>query len=104
MMKITRKSLTTLTASAALFLGAAGCQQQQTQQPSGETSQEQPGAGVEVIPAYSVLEEKFQTEIVNMALAELGYEVQNAKELEYATMHTDIANGGIQFTAVHWEK
>lgn len=101
-MKPNHKSLTTLTASVLLLLGAVGCQQQAQQ--GSEGTSDQPGAGVEVIPAYSVLEEKFQTEIINMALEELGYEVTQAKELEYATMHTDIANGGIHFTTVHWEK
>jgi len=103
-MKVNRKSLTTLTASAVLLFGAVACQQQ-TQQPTGEEgSSEQPGAGVEVTPAYSVLEEKFQTDIINIGLERLGYNVQDAKELEYATMHTDLSNGGIDYTAVHWRK
>lgn len=101
-MKQTYKRLTTVTASLTLLLGTVACQQQ-AQQPTEGTS-DQPGSGVEVTPAYSVLEEKFQTEIVNMALKELGYDVTDAKELEYATLHTDLANGGIQFTTVHWEK
>lgn len=103
-MKLTYKSLTTLTASVALALGTVGCQEPPTTNEDNENTSSQPGTGVEVTPAYSVLEEKFQTEIVNMALEELGYDVSQAKELEYATMHTDLANGGIQFTAVHWEK
>ncbi len=104
MMKLNYKSFRTLTASVAILLGAAACQQ--PEQSTGETqnTSSQPGTGVEVTPAYSVLEEKFQTEIINMALEELGYDVTPAKELEYATMHTDLANGGIDFTAVHWEK
>ncbi|AFZ50406.1 glycine betaine/L-proline ABC transporter substrate-binding protein ProX [Dactylococcopsis salina] len=101
-MRPTYKRLSTVTASLVLLLGTAACQQQ-TEQPTEGTS-DQPGAGVEVTPAYSVLEEKFQTEIVNMALEELGYDVTPPKELEYATLHTDLANGGIHFTTVHWEK
>lgn len=63
-----------------------------------------PGAGVSVVPGYSVLEELFQTEIVNIGLERLGYTIEPGKELEYATMHVDIANGGITYTAAHWEK
>lgn len=63
-----------------------------------------PGEGITVTPGYSVLEELFQTEIVNIGLERLGYEIETGKELEYATMHVDIANGGITYTAAHWEK
>lgn len=76
---------------------------QQTGTPS-MTSGDLPGTGVSVTPAYSVLEELFQTEVVNIGLEKLGYDVQKGKELEYATMHVDIANGGIDFTTTHWAR
>ncbi|MFP4133809.1 MAG: glycine betaine/L-proline ABC transporter substrate-binding protein ProX [Halothece sp.] len=102
------KSITTLTASVALLLGVSACQPQggndTADDQNSEETAEQPGTGVEVTPAYSVLEERFQTEVVNMALEELGYDVVEPKELEYATMHTDLAGGGLDFTPVHWEK
>ncbi len=108
MIKQNFKSITSLTASFALLLGVAACEPQAgtdtADNQTSEESAEQPGAGVEVTAAYSVLEERFQTEIVNMALEELGYEVVEPKELEYATMHTDIAGGGLDYTPVHWEK
>ncbi len=63
-----------------------------------------PGEGVSVTPAYSVLEELFQTEIVNIGLEELGYTIESPKEIEYATMHVDLANGGIDYTPVHWQQ
>ncbi|MBT9312666.1 glycine betaine/L-proline ABC transporter substrate-binding protein ProX [Leptothoe kymatousa] len=62
-----------------------------------------PGAGVSVTPAYALLEEAFQTEVVNIGLEQLGYDINKAKELEYASMHVDIGNGGIDFTAAHWD-
>lgn len=65
---------------------------------------ELPGEDVSVTPGYSVLEELFQTEIVNIGLEQLGYEVEPGRELEYATLHVDIANGGITYTPAHWEK
>ena len=99
-MKTNSKLLTSFAISAIALLGAIGLAQASQQ----ATKQASPGAGVRVTPAYSVLEEKFQTDIVSIGLEQLGYEVRRAKELEYATMHVDLANGGIDFTAVHWEK
>ena len=99
MRKRDRKLLKTIALSAVILVGAVGFRQQQATKQASK-----PGAGVEVTPAYSVLEEKFQTDIVNIGLEQLGYEVRRAKELEYATMHVDLANGGIDYTAVHWEK
>lgn len=108
MMKQNFKSITTTTASFALLLSVAACQPQAgndtADNQTSEQTSEQPGAGVEVTAGYSVLEERFQTEIVNIALEELGYETPEPKELEYATMHTDIAGGGLDYTPVHWEK
>lgn len=89
-MKTYQKFWATATAIAALSsFGLTSCQ----------------GAGDDpVTPGYSVLEELFQTEIVNLGLEELGYEVEQGQQLEYATLHTDIANGGIEYTAAHWQK
>lgn len=69
-----------------------------------EAAEALPGEGVTVTAAYSNLEELFQTEIVNIGLEQLGYEIGDGKELEYATMHVDISNGGIDYTAVHWQQ
>lgn len=63
-----------------------------------------PGEGVSVTAAYSVLEELFQTEVVNIGLEQLGYTIESPKEIEYATMHVDLANGGIDYTPVHWRQ
>jgi glycine betaine/proline transport system substrate-binding protein len=63
-----------------------------------------PGEGISVTPGYGVLEELFQTEIVNIGLEQMGYEIEAPKELEYATLHVDTANGGITYTSAHWEK
>lgn len=102
MIQANYKSLATLATTIALLMGVAGCQS--LTQNAAKATFEEPGAGIKVTPAYSVLEEKFQTEIVNIGLEELGYDIQTPKELEYATMHTDLANGGIDFIADHWER
>jgi glycine betaine/proline transport system substrate-binding protein len=92
-----------VSATAVAVLAACGGGQQATTTPNGgEATAELPGEGVSVTPAYSVLEELFQTEVVNIGLEQLGYDVQDGKELEYATMHVDIANGGLDYTAAHW--
>lgn len=77
---------TSLTASAAL------------------QAQEMPGEGVEVQPLKSsIAEETFQTLLVSRALEELGYEVKDIKEIEYAAGHVAIANGDGTFMADHWD-
>lgn len=53
-------------------------------------------------PAYANLEELFQTEIVNIGLEELGYEVLSGSEVEYDIIHKAIANRYLDFTTVHW--
>ncbi|MBT9312667.1 glycine betaine/L-proline ABC transporter substrate-binding protein ProX [Leptothoe kymatousa] len=63
-----------------------------------------PGDGVNVTASYGLIEELFQTEVVNIGLEQLGYTINKPKELEYASMHVDMANGGIDFTTAHWEK
>jgi len=69
-----------------------------------DNSSNLPGEGVTVTPAYISLEERFQTEIVNIGLEKLGYEVGQMRELEPALMHTDLAAGGLDYTAAHWQK
>ncbi|ERN43144.1 ABC-type proline/glycine betaine transport system, periplasmic component [Rubidibacter lacunae KORDI 51-2] len=112
----TKRLLKPIAIAAALLLtGALGCQQPAADEVTGaldgdttdspsESATETPGAGTTVTAAYSVLEERFQTEIVNIGLEQLGYEIAEPKEIEYATMHVDIANGGTDFTAAHWQR
>lgn len=87
-------------AAAIATASLTACTEAETSETRSETL---PGEGVSVTPAYATLEERFQTEILNIGLERLGYDVQEPKEIENAPMHVDIANGGIDFTAVHWE-
>jgi len=67
-------------------------------------AQEMPGEGVTVVPLKSsIAEETFQTLLVMKALEELGYEVEDIKELEYAALHVAIAQGDGTFAADHWD-
>ncbi len=62
-----------------------------------------PGAGVEVQPLKSsIAEETFQTLLVMKALEELGYDVKDIQEIEYAAGHVAIGNGDATFLADHW--
>ena len=60
-----------------------------------------------VTPFHSpIVEETFQTEIVNRALAKLGYDVDSIKEVDYAVAYKSIAQEAdaddISFMAVNW--
>lgn len=67
-------------------------------------AQEKPGEGIEVQPLKSsIAEETFQTLLVSRALEELGYDVKDIKEIEYAAGHVAIANGDGTFLADHWD-
>ncbi len=62
-----------------------------------------PGKGVEVQPLKSsIAEETFQTIVVMKALEELGYDVKDIQEIEYAAGHVAIGNGDATFLADHW--
>ena len=98
---------------AVAIAGVSACgsgeQAADTDTDSGATTEDtadagaMPGEGVNVTPGYGVLEELFQTEIVNIGLEQMGYTIDSPKELEYATLHVDTANGGITYTSAHWE-
>jgi len=105
-----RIGVTTACALAIAGVTACGSGDQATDTGTeGETTEETaaagdlPGEGTSVVPGYAVLEELFQTEIVNIGLERMGYTIESPKELEYATLHVDTANGGITYTAAHWE-
>jgi len=112
-LKLTR-GVGVVTALTIAIAGIAGCNGGQQATDGGtdggeETTEtaatdELPGEGTTIVPGYATLEELFQTEIVNIGLERLGYEVETGKELEYATLHVDIANGGITYTAAHWQR
>ncbi len=63
-----------------------------------------PGKGVTVRPIEgTVLEEKFQNQIIYRALMELGYEIAEPQEVEYQTIHLALGTGDGDFTTVHWD-
>ena len=62
-----------------------------------------PGKGVEVTPIFpSIAEERFRGEIAIAGLEALGYEVNEPKETEYATMLLAVSYGDADFTVHAW--
>lgn len=93
MISFTRKPAAALAGCAILALAGAA--------PSWAA--DLPGKGVKVIPATSsIAEELFQTKIVMMGLAQLGYDVKDHLEIEYPTMHLAISQGDLTFSTTHW--
>ncbi|NET10800.1 MAG: glycine betaine/L-proline ABC transporter substrate-binding protein ProX [Symploca sp. SIO2B6] len=89
-----------------LAAGMAGCQTSETDtNTSGGTDATGglPGTGVSVTPGYIVLEERFQTEIVNIGLEKMGYTIGDQKELEAGPLHIELGNGDVDFATAHWE-
>jgi len=78
----------------ALFLSVCGT----------VSAQDLPGKGITVQPVKSPLaEESFQTELVNRALAKLGYDVKPTQEVDYSVAYASIARGDATFAANDWE-
>ncbi|KKW68950.1 glycine/betaine ABC transporter substrate-binding protein [Lampropedia cohaerens] len=70
---------------------------------SSAHAQDLPGEGIDVQPIKSsIAEETFQTLLVSRALEQLGYNVKDIQETEYATGFTALANGDATFLAVNW--
>ena len=91
-------SLKKLFGIAALVLGLVGMTT------TGYADKSMPGKGVTVRPIEgTVLEEKFQNEIIYRALKELGYEIGDPQQVEYQTIHLAIGTGDGDFTTVHWD-
>lgn len=91
-------------AAAVGLLGVASCSGNVDAPADAPSAAEQslPGAGVTVVPAYATLEERFQTEVVNIGLEQLGYEIEALREVDYAALFLDMANGNITYTPAHW--
>ncbi|MNQ61304.1 Glycine betaine-binding periplasmic protein precursor [compost metagenome] len=66
---------------------------------------DQPGLGVSVTPIFpSIAEERFRGEVAMAGLRELGYEVKEPKETEYAALMVALSYGDADFTVHLWDK
>ncbi len=87
----------------ALLVGVTGWQLM-SQTTIKSTEESLPGKGIVVRPTsdletYSV----FITEVVNIGLEKLGYEVKSQKQLNVPAMHIAVSNGDLDFTGAHWD-
>ena len=85
-----------------LTLGVASCGTDSAIDNPATSTEALPGDGTSVVPAYAVLEERFQTEVVNIGLEELGYDIDNIREVDYTALFLDMANENITYTPAHW--
>ncbi len=104
--KFSKKNWLTLgiTVLVALFLSVMAWQliSKTTLRPTEEPL---PGKGITVQPASGQeTDSTFITEIVNIGLEKLGYEVKDQKELNVPIMHVAVSNGDVDFAGAHWEK
>ncbi|MNO53142.1 Glycine betaine-binding periplasmic protein precursor [compost metagenome] len=68
-------------------------------------SADKPGEGVKVNPIFPpIAEERFRGEVAMAGLRELGYDVQEPKETEYAAMMVALSYGDADFTVHFWDK
>ncbi len=92
-MKQQLRQLTLGITMTALLIGVIACQ---------STS---PVKKTRVSSAHSNwIEEHFQTEIVNIGLEKLGYEIEKPKEIDYPAIYISIANGDLDYSVVNYER
>lgn len=88
-----KKHFATALLSACVTLGST----------SGFAEESMPGKGITVRPITgTIIEERFQHGILYRGLQALGYEIADAQEVEYQTIHLALGTGDGDFTASHW--
>jgi len=92
-----------LTTCVSLFLGLTACQ------PTSESSDSSssgslPPEEVTIRSGHSSwVEESFQTQVVNIGLEQLGYQMDSVKELEYPGIYLSVANGDLDYSVVYYQ-
>ncbi|MBP0018711.1 MAG: glycine betaine/L-proline ABC transporter substrate-binding protein ProX [Cyanobacteria bacterium SBLK] len=92
---------------AALLSGAIACERSTPNtETSSSSSIELPGEGKTVQGIHvNVIEEQFQTAVVNELLEKLGYEIEEPEEVISAPLaFLAIAQRNVDFTAIAWDK
>ncbi|WP_324753899.1 glycine betaine/L-proline ABC transporter substrate-binding protein ProX [Roseovarius sp. Pro17] len=70
----------------------------------GAMANDTPGEGVTIRPIEgTLLEERFQNQIIYRALQDLGYTIGDPQSVEYQTIHLAIGSGDGDFTTVHYD-
>ncbi|NEP55817.1 MAG: glycine betaine/L-proline ABC transporter substrate-binding protein ProX [Symploca sp. SIO2G7] len=98
-------TLTVVLASVLVSINACQTTPPVTTESTESTTTALPGKGVTTRSAHSTLaEEHFQTEIVNIGLEKLGYQVAKPQETDYAAIYLGVANGELDYTAINYDK
>jgi len=95
------KKLALAAALSALLTGAIACSDSPTST-TKRADREKMNREVPLRPGYSIQEEKFPMEIINIGLEELGYKLKKAVEIQYPSLHIAIGNGDIDYSTSHW--
>ena len=102
---ITKQLLTLATIAATLLISLIAFQLTSKVTIEATSATPMPGKGVIVRSAYDVPQQRFISEIVDIGLEKLGYEVQEPNQIgRTALLHAAFNSGDIDFTAIHWEK
>jgi len=98
MIKIQSLSKTLLISTLfSLTVGLISCQ------PTQQSTENIPPEQVTVRAAHSgFVEESFQTEVVNLGLEQLGYNIDTVKELDYSVIYVSLANNDLDYTVVYY--
>ncbi|MDY6805260.1 MAG: glycine betaine/L-proline ABC transporter substrate-binding protein ProX [Cyanobacteriota bacterium] len=100
-MKAKTKTLTTVL--SVLLMGLMGCNS--TSETNTLEIVTKPEEASPLRSAHSSwIEEKFQTEVVNIGLEKLGYKVEEPKAIEYPAMLIAMANGDLDYSPTHGER
>ena len=81
----------------ALLLSLTACQR------SSKLPTAQPGTTIIRSAHSSWIEEQFQTEVVNLGLKQLGYQVEDPKVIDYPAIYVAIANGELEYSTINYE-
>lgn len=98
--------LNRVTPLVLLLMGLIGCQPSppSTQGSIGEEPN-QSTSDIRVRSAHSNwIEERFQTEIVNIGLEQLGYTIAPLQEITYPPIYLAIANGELDYSPIFYER
>lgn len=95
---------------SSILIGLSACQNSPSSQSSNNpqspsiNQSELPGQGVKIRPANSDwIEEQFTTEVVNIGLEKLGYQVETIKQADYGILITSVAQGDLDYTTAYYE-
>jgi glycine betaine/proline transport system substrate-binding protein len=98
------QKLLVLSALVSFGFGLTSCQTASESTTSESTASDSlPPEEVTIRPGHTNwIEESFQTQVVNLGLAKLGYQLDAAKELDYPALYLSVANNDIDYSVAYY--